>query len=124
MTIDEAKKTFDEMKAQGATEDEILGTLYLLFQKENLDLNQLESLINVLGYELTESFKAMTPEDQKTKGFETTDEKAENVSSEDVEKAKEFGDDPGEKANDKKEDEDSEDKESEENLNRLFGMNR
>lgn len=124
MTIDEAKKTFDEMKAQGATEDEILGTLYLLFQKEDLDLNQLESLINVLGYELTESFKAMTPEDQKTKGFETTDEKAENVSSEDVEKAKEFGDDPGEKANDKKEDEDSEDKESEENLNRLFGMNR
>lgn len=119
MTIDEAKKTFDEMKAQGATEDEILGTLYLLFQKEDLDLNQLESLINVLGYELTESFKAMTPEDQKTKGFETTDEKAENVSSEDVEKSKEFGDDPGEKANDKKEDE-----ESEENLNRLFGMNR
>ena len=29
MTIDEAKKTFDEMKAQGATEDEILGTLYV-----------------------------------------------------------------------------------------------
>lgn len=139
MTIDEAKKTFDEMKAQGATEDEILGTLYVLFQKGDLDVNQLESLVNVLGYELTESFKAMSPEDQKTKGFETTDEKAENVSSEDVEKAKEFGDDPGEKANDKKEDDDSddeesedkdseddddEDDESEENLNRLFGMNR
>lgn len=124
MTIDEAKKTFDEMKAQGATEDEILGTLYVLFQKEDLDLNQLESLVNVLGYELTESFKAMSPEDQKTKGFETTDEKAENVSSEDVEKAKEFGDDPGEKANDKKEGEDSEEQESEENLNRLFGMNK
>ena len=134
MTIDEAKKTFDEMKAQGATEDEILGTLYVLFQKGDLDVNQLESLVNVLGYELTESFKAMSPEDQKTKGFETTDEKAENVSSEDVEKAKEFGDDPGEKANDKEkdddsddedsEDEESEDEESEENLNRLFGMNR
>ncbi len=134
MTIDEAKKTFDEMKAQGATEDEILGTLYVLFQKGDLDVNQLESLVNVLGYELTESFKAMSPEDQKTKGFETTDEKAENVSSEEVEKAKEFGDDPEEKANDKKEDDDSddedsedddsEDEESEENLNRLFGMNK
>ena len=129
MTIDEAKKTFDEMKAQGATEDEILGTLYVLFQKGDLDVNQLESLVNVLGYELTESFKAMSPEDQKTKGFETTDEKAENVSSEEVEKAKEFGDDPGEKANDKEKDDDSdddddEDEESEENLNRLFGMNR
>lgn len=124
MTIDEAKKTFDKMKAQGATEDEILGTLYLLFQDDKIDVNQLESLANVFGYKLTESFKAMTPEDQKTKGFETTDEKAENVSSEDVEKAKEFGDDPGEKANDKKEDEDSKDQESEENLNRLFGMNR
>ena len=134
MTIDEAKKTFDEMKAQGATEDEILGTLYVLFQKGDLDVNQLESLVNVLGYELTESFKAMSPEDQKTKGFETTDEKAENVSSEDVEKAKEFGDDPEEKKNDKEEDDDSddeesedeesEDEESEENLNRLFGMNK
>lgn len=134
MTIDEAKKTFDEMKAQGATEDEILGTLYVLFQKGDLDVNQLESLVNVLGYELTESFKAMSPEDQKTKGFETTDEKAENVSSEEVEKAKEFGDDPEEKANDKEKDDDSddddsddeddEDEESEENLNRLFGMNR
>ena len=133
MTIDEAKKTFDEMKAQGATEDEILGTLYVLFQKGDLDVNQLESLVNVLGYELTESFKAMSPEDQKTKGFETTDEKAENVSSEDVEKAKEFGDDPEEKANDKEEDDDSDDdddddddddEESEENLNRLFGMNK
>ena len=129
MTIDEAKKTFDEMKAQGATEDEILGTLYVLFQKGDLDVNQLESLVNVLGYELTESFKAMSPEDQKKKGFETTDEKAENVSSEDVKKAKEFGDDPGEKANDKKkekdsDDDDDEDEESEENLNRLFGMNR
>ena len=134
MTIDEAKKTFDEMKAQGATEDEILGTLYVLFQKGDLDVNQLESLVNVLGYELTESFKAMSPEDQKKKGFETTDEKAENVSSEEVEKAKEFGDDPEEKENDKEkdddsdddddEDEESEDEESEENLNRLFGMNR
>ena len=27
MTIDEAKKTFDEMKAQGATEDGIHGTM-------------------------------------------------------------------------------------------------
>ena len=139
MTIDEAKKTFDEMKAQGATEDEILGTLYVLFQKGDLDVNQLESLVNVLGYELTESFKAMSPEDQKKKGFETTDEKAENVSSEDVEKAKEVGDDPEEKENDKEKDDDSEDDdsedddseddddeddESEENLNRLFGMNR
>ena len=122
------------MKAQGATEDEILGTLYVLFQKGDLDVNQLESLVNVLGYELTESFKAMSPEDQKKKGFETTDEKAENVSSEEVEKAKEFGDDPEEKSNAKKEDDDSddddseddddEDEESEENLNRLFGMNR
>ena len=139
MTIDEAKKTFDEMKAQGATEDEILGTLYVLFQKGDLDVNQLESLVNVLGYELTESFKAMSPEDQKKKGFETTDEEAENVSSEEVEKAKEFGDDPGEKKNDKGKDDDSEDddsedeeseddgdedEESEENLHRVFGMNK
>lgn len=112
MTIDEAKKAFDEMRAQGADDNAILGTLYRMFQDDKIDVEQLGALVNVLGYELTDEFKQMTPEDQKTKGWEADDEseKAEGVTDEEVEKAKEYGDDPDERsgnASDEKSDEKS-----------------
>lgn len=102
MTIDEAKKAFDEMRAQGADDNAILGTLYRMFQDDKIDVEQLGALVNVLGYELTDEFKQMTPEDQKTKGWEADDEseKAEGVTDEEVEKAKEYGDDPDERSGD------------------------
>lgn len=113
MTIDEAKKAFDEMRAQGADDNAILGTLYRMFQDDKIDVEQLGALVNVLGYELTDEFKQMTPEDQKTKGWEADDEseKAEGVTDEEVEKAKEYGDDPDERsgnASDEKSDESGE----------------
>ena len=121
MTIDEAKKAFDEMRAQGADDNAILGTLYRMFQDDKIYVKQLFALVNVLGYELTDEFKQMTPEDQKTKGWEADDEseKAEGVTDEEVEKAKEYGDDPDEKSDESddesdKEDEDDSDKEDEE----------
>lgn len=121
MTIDEAKKAFDEMRAQGADDNAILGTLYRMFQDDKIDVEQLGALVNVLGYELTDEFKQMTPEDQKTKGWEADDEseKAEGVTDEEVEKAKEYGDDPDEKSDEKSDDEsdesdDESDKEDEE----------
>ena len=114
MTIDEAKKAFDEMRAQGADDNAILGTLYRMFQDDKIDVEQLGALVNVLGYELTDEFTQMTPEDQKTKGWEADDEseKAEGVTDEEVEKAKEYGDDPDERsgnASDEKSDEKSDD---------------
>lgn len=117
MTIDEAKKAFDEMRAQGADDNAILGTLYRMFQDDKIDVEQLGALVNVLGYELTDEFKQMTPEDQKTKGWEADDEneKAEGVTNEEVEKAKEYGDDPDEKPDEKSDEKDTEsDKKDEE----------
>lgn len=119
MTIDEAKKAFDEMRAQGADDNAILGTLYRMFQDDKIDVEQLGALVNVLGYELTDEFKQMTPEDQKTKGWEADDEseKAEGVTDEEVEKAKEYGDDPDERsgnASDEKSDEKSEEESDDE----------
>lgn len=118
MTIDEAKKAFDEMRAQGADDNAILGTLYRMFQDDKIDVEQLGALVNVLGYELTDEFKQMTPEDQKTKGWEADDEseKAEGVTDEEVEKAKEYGDDPDERsgnASDEKSDEKSDESDDE-----------
>jgi hypothetical protein len=137
MTIDEAKKAFDEMRAQGADDNAILGTLYRMFQDDKIDVEQLGALVNVLGYELTDEFKQMTPEDQKTKGWEADDEseKAEGVTDEEVEKAKEYGDDPDERSDnasdeksdetdaesDKKDEEES-DEEATKKARKIFGL--
>lgn len=135
MTIDEAKKAFDEMRAQGADDNAILGTLYRMFQDDKIDVEQLGALVNVLGYELTDEFKQMTPEDQKTKGWEADDEseKAEGVTDEEVEKAKEYGDDPDEKSDESdesdetddesdKEDEEESDEEAIKKARKIFGL--
>lgn len=132
MTIDEAKKAFDEMRAQGADDNAILGTLYSMFQDDKIDVNQLGALVNVLGYELTEDFKKMSPEDQKTKGYEEgeEDKPAEGVTKKEVEKAKEFGDDEDEESDDEEsDDEKSDDEESDEEkerkeADRLFGFDK
>lgn len=133
MTIDEAKKAFDEMRAQGADDNAILGTLYRMFQDDKIDVEQLGALVNVLGYELTDEFKQMTPEDQKTKGWEADDEseKAKGVTDEEVEKAKEYGDDSDEKPEEKsdetdaefdKKDEEESDEEATKKARKIFGL--
>lgn len=82
MTIDEAKQAFATMKKQGADDNTILGFLYNLFQNDKIDVNQLGALVNVLGYELTDDFKKMSPEDQKTKGY-TIDESVRKIKDDD-----------------------------------------
>ena len=69
MIIEEVKNFFQEQMNEGQTEDDILGTLYAMFVDDSIDIDQLEFLVNALGYELSEDFKNMSPEDQKTKGW-------------------------------------------------------
>lgn len=125
MTAEEAKKAFDELKAQGNTEQDILGVLYLMFQDDKLTVEELGNLAKVLGYDLTDEFLAMSPEDQKTKGWEETEEPKEGVSEEEIEEAKEFGDDEKETETEEKE-EDKEDKEEDEEkeARKLFGFDK
>lgn len=116
MTIDEAKEAIEELKAQGANDEEIAGSFYLMFVDGKLDLKQFEALVNVLGYHLSEEFLAMSEEEQKEKGFTKTDEAAEGVSDDTVEKSKDDETNPVKK-------EDSEDKEEteEDKAMKLFG---
>lgn len=104
MTIEEAKKALEQLKSEGKTDEEILGGMYLMFADGTMTLSDLRTLTELLGYEFTEEFEALSDEDKKRRGFESTDEPAEGVDKEDVEDAKEFGDDEGEKA---KEEDDS-----------------
>ena len=77
MSIEELQKAIEEMKAQGQSEEEIAGAFYLLFRDGKINLEQLEALVNQLGFELSEEFKAMDPEMQKEAGYEVLDEKQE-----------------------------------------------
>lgn len=107
MTVDEMKQAISQLKADGHNDDEILGAFYKMFQNDKLDLEQFEGVVNLMGYHLTDDFKAMSPEDQKTKGYEEVDEPAEGVSNEEVQEAKEEEpeDEPEEKPEDDESDE-------------------
>lgn len=76
--VDEVKKAFEEMRAQGADDNAILGTLYTMFQDDKIDINQLDALVNILGYELTDEFKNMSTEEQKINGWEIDNSEKEN----------------------------------------------
>lgn len=77
MSIEELTKAVEEMKAQGQSEEEIAGAYYLLFRDGKIDIEQLEALVNHLGFELSEEFKAMDPETQKNAGYEVLDNEEE-----------------------------------------------
>ena len=73
MTEQELLEAIEELKQQGFTEDEFLLVFYTMFQNDDINLDQLAYLVDLFGYELTEEFLAMSPEDQKTKGYEDAD---------------------------------------------------
>lgn len=119
MSIEELQKAIEEMKAQGQSEEEIAGAFYLLFRDGKIDLEQLEALVNTLGFELSEEFKAMDPEQQKDGGYEVLDEQTETpkqVSEDDEEdKAmKLLGQDKKEQKEETSEPEEKEENEDEE----------
>lgn len=70
VNIDEAKRMITELKEEGLPDEAIVAGFYQLFIDEKITLSDLEYLMNQLGWELTDEFKKLSPEDQKTKGWE------------------------------------------------------
>lgn len=128
MTAQEVKEAFEELKAQGETEEDIAGALYMMFQEDKISLDELKELVQFLGYELSPEFLAMSPEDQKTKGWaeeesgENENKPAEGVSKEDVEAAKEYK--PEDKDDSDKDDSDKDDNDEESRAKKLFGFDK
>lgn len=123
MTVDEAKKAFDELKAQGETDDDILKVLYSMYQDDKFTLDELESFVNILGYEFTDEFKAMSDEDKKTKGVEFSDEEsAEGVDESEVEDAKEVTDEEKGEGNEPESNSEPEEEDDDKKAAKLFGF--
>lgn len=74
MTVDEGQKVIEQFEAEGKSKEEIAGAFYLLFRDGKIDINGLEGLVNLLGYQLDDKFKAMSTEDQKQYGYELIDD--------------------------------------------------
>ena len=124
MTIEEGKKAVAELKSEGYNEEEILASFYAMFQNDEIDINILEALTHIVGYELTDEFKNMSPEDQKTKGYEErevegAEEKAEAIN----EAAEEQGAEETEETEDEEKPEESEEDEKKKAM-KLFGLNK
>lgn len=125
MTREETKQAIEELKAQGFSEDEMLLTFYTMFQNDKLNIEQLGSLVDLLGYELSPEFLEMSPEDQKTKGYEEAED-AEDLTEEEIEDAKEVTPEETEGAEEKPESEKEEKSDAfeddEEKAKKLFGI--
>lgn len=126
MTMDELKKALDRLKAEGETEDEMLAVFYGMYIEDEITLENLRTIIGILGYEFTEEFENMSEEDKKTKGWAKDDTEA-DLDKEEIEDAKEYGDDddkdkePAADTEDKKDDEEEDD---DKKAARLFGFDK
>lgn len=117
MTGQDFNKVVEQLKAEGYDEKAILGSFYRMFQEDEITLDELEGMVTLMGYHLTEEFKAMSPEDQKTKGVRETDDK-EDLPEGMTDGGKEFNEDEAEA-----EDDDDDDSEEEKKAMKLFGQN-
>ena len=119
------KEKSEDLKAQGETEDDILKVLYLMFTKGEFDVETLRALVGTMGYEFTEEFEAMSDDDKKTKGWEQEDDPEKSgVDKEEIEKAKEFGDDDDEEKEPEDEPEDESEEDEKKRAMKLFGLDK
>ena len=70
MTVDEVKKAVEQLKAQGASENQIIGSFFKMFKDGKLELKEFEGLVDIMGYHLTDDFKNMSAEEQKAQEWD------------------------------------------------------
>ena len=143
MELKELQDALSELKSQGMSEEDILGSLYTMFIEDKIDANQLEAIADEMGYQLSEEFKKLPDEEKKTFGLaeEEAEEEDPNLKDngtryedddesgeEEEDESDESGEDEGDEEDESEEEEDegeSEDDESEEDkAMKLFGLNK
>ena len=66
MTPEELQEAIAELKAQGASEEDIAASFYLMFSEGKVNLEQFQALLDAIDYELDEEFLNMDEQTQKT----------------------------------------------------------
>lgn len=65
MTVKEVKEVIKSLRKSGASDEDIAGSFYMMFVNDKIDVNQLNALLNVLGYHLSDEFLSLSTEEQK-----------------------------------------------------------
>ena len=65
-TAGEFRQMVKELKEEGQTDTSIMIGLYAMFVDDKLTLDQFKLLIEVMGYELSDRFLSLSPEEQKS----------------------------------------------------------
>ena len=68
MTVEELKQAINQVKSQGYSDEEILGGFYRMYQNNEISLDELDGIVNLMGYHLTDEFLKMSNEEKKTQG--------------------------------------------------------
>lgn len=97
MELNELKTAVEEMKAQGTSEEDILGTFYLKFVDGEISLEEFEALASVLGKGLSDEFKGLSEEEQKKYAL-TEEEETEAESDEEEDEETESEEDEEKRA--------------------------
>ena len=141
MELKELQDALSELKSQGMSEEDILGSLYTMFIEDKIDANQLEAIADEMGYQLSEEFKKLPDEEKKTfglaeeeaeeedpnlkdKGTRYEDEDEEDESEEEDESGEEEEDESEEDESEEDEDESEDDESEEDEAMKLFGLNK
>ena len=74
MTEAQVNEVIKKLKEEGHDEEEILYSFYKMFQNDEITFDELEGLTEAIGYHITDDFRNMSAEDQKTKGYEEVEE--------------------------------------------------
>lgn len=92
MNGEEIQSLISQLKASGLNEEQIMDVFYETFKKGEMNREDLESLANAMGYELTDEFKKEETPDPIVSGSEESGEAG--ISKEEAEAAKAL--EPGE----------------------------
>lgn len=124
MTPEELQEAIAELKAQGASEEDIAASFYLMFSEGKVNLEQFQALLDAIDYELDEEFLNMDEQTQRTFALNGNDNDVPPSESDEGENnpAPQREGEKDESDNDKDESNDSpkEDKEEDKAM-RLFG---
>ena len=142
MELKDLQDALSELKSQGKDDKSILESLYKMFVKGEIDLNQLEAVAHEMGYKLKDNFKEMSDEEQKNFALakeeaekshpelnedatEVDDEEEDEDGSEDENEDEDEDEDEdiADDGDDEEEDEDEDENDEEEEAMKYFGLN-
>ena len=69
MTFEEVKEFLEARKAEGESEEDILKVFYAMYVKGVIELSDLRTFTEALGWKFTDEFEAMSEEDKKKRGL-------------------------------------------------------